>query len=153
MKTTGRNRGGRAGATILESLLACGVLAVGACVATSVMGSSKRIQVGSRYRFVASNLARETMESLRARRCSELVPTDPDRPARDPILPADHIFNTQLAARRTVDITPCFLGPAGAGKRIVVTVTWEAVDLGRGVRAKERLVAFRSEVPPAEWFP
>lgn len=159
----------RTGFSILEVLIAALIVGVTSLTIYPMFVSSQQMQTAGRYRLLAANFARETMETLRARR--ELAPGS----GVDP-LPADHFFSTRLKALRRFEIRDVHgVGFAGAdeigrddlahieravgegfsrrGKLLVVTVSWDALELGQGLRSEERLVLFRSTALPLQVFP
>jgi hypothetical protein len=112
----GARRSGRChGLSLAEVLLAAAILGTTAMLVYPMFVSSGRIQASGRYRALAAGFARETMETLRARRLSEL----PAGEGTDPILPADHPFNARLRGLRRYSVRdvvgPGFGGAAPAG--------------------------------------
>ena len=162
----------RSAFSILEVLIAALILGVTALTLYPMFVSSQQMQTAGRYRLLGTNFARETMETLRARAVTDLV----EGSGVDPIRPADHFFNTKLHALRSFEIRDVHgAGFAGAdeigrdalahieravgegfskrGKLLVVTVSWDALELGSGLRSEERLVLFRSTALPMQLFP
>lgn len=162
----------RAAFSVLEILIAALILGVTSLTIYPMFVSSQQMQTTGRYRLLAVNFARETMETLRARKFTELAGGS----GVDPIRPSDHFFATRLHALRQFEIRDVHgVGFAGAeeigrdtvahieravgegfskrGKLIIVTVTWDALELGEGLRSEERLVLFRTNALPMQLFP
>lgn len=162
----------RAAFSILEILISALILGITSLTIYPMFVSSQQMQATGRYRLLAVNFARETMETLRARRFTDLA----EGSGVDPIRPNDHFFATRLHALRSYEIRDVHgVGFAGAaeigrdaeahieravgegfskrGKLIVVTVSWDAIELGEGLRSEERLVLFRTNALPMQLFP
>ena len=159
------------GFSLPEILIACTIMGLTSAMVYPLFVSSQQMQVAGKYRILAANFARETMEMLRFRRLSDLAAGE----GVDPIKPDDHFFNTQLNALRQIRIADvegegfaATSRPAGGGsqareersldsaprgKLIVVTVSWDAAELGPGARSEERLVLYRSNALPLVLFP
>jgi len=123
--------------SFVEALMAVAVLAITATFVYPVFVSGQRIDTAGRHRIVASNFARETLERVR----SNALPASAGYQV-DP-LPADHFFHTQLGGLREVRLEDFREAGAPVGRRITVTVSWDAPELG--ARNSERLVLFVSD--------
>lgn len=157
--------------SILEVLIAALILGITSMTIYPMFVSSQQMQAQGRYRLLAASFARETMETLRARSFHELA----EGSGVDPIA-GEHPFARGLKALRRFEIRDVYgTGFAGAGevgrdagprldrpvgegfrrrgKLLVVIVSWDALELGEGVRSEERLVLFRSGALPAVLFP